>query len=58
MLDIFCACIKFYVPLSPYLCLIFLFYLDFYVLGDNSWMSKNSFIQKNQTSVCLDTHQN
>ena len=33
LLDFFCSGIQFYLLLSPYLCIISLLYLDFYVLG-------------------------
>ena len=33
LLDFFCSSIQFYLLLSPYLCFIFLLYLDTYVLG-------------------------
>ena len=36
LLDFFCAIIQFYLLLSPYLCFIFLLYLDLYVLGDEA----------------------
>ena len=35
----FCSGIQFYLLLSPYLCFIFLLYLDLYVLGDNALIS-------------------
>ena len=31
----------FYVLLSPYFCFFSFLYLDLYVLGDNSWISKD-----------------
>ena len=39
LLDFFCSGIQFYLLLSPYLCFIFLFYLDLYVLGDDALIS-------------------
>ena len=36
LLDFFCSRIQFYLLLSPYLCFIFLLYLDLYVLGDDA----------------------
>ena len=39
LLDFFCSGIQFYLLLSPYLCFISLFYLDFYVLGDDALIS-------------------
>ena len=35
LLDFFCSGIQFYLLLSPYLCFIYLLYLDLYVLGDD-----------------------
>ena len=39
LLDIFCSGTQFYLLLSPYLCFIFLLYLDLYVLGDDALIS-------------------
>ena len=39
LLDFFCSGIQFYLLLSPYLCFIFLLYLDLYVLGDDALIS-------------------
>ena len=39
LLDFFCSSIQFYLLLSPYLCFIFLLYLDLYVLGDDALIS-------------------
>ena len=39
LLDFFCFRIQFYLLLSPYLCFIFLLYLDLYVLGDDAVIS-------------------
>ena len=39
LLDFFCSGIQFYLLSSPYLCFIFLLYLDSYVLGDNVLIS-------------------
>ena len=44
-LDFFCSDIQFYLLLSPHLCSISLLYLDLYVLGDDSLISKASFMQ-------------
>ena len=38
-LDFFCSGNQFYLLLSPYLCFIFFFYLDLYVLGDDALIS-------------------
>ena len=39
LLDFFCSGIQFYLLLSPYLCFIYLLYLDLYVLGDDALIS-------------------
>ena len=39
LLDFFCSGNQFYLLLSPYLCFIFLIYLDLYVLGDDAFIS-------------------
>ena len=39
LLDFFCSGIQLYVLLSPYLCFISFLYFDFYVLGDDAWIS-------------------
>ena len=39
LLDFFCSGIHFYLLSSPYLCFIFLLYLDLYVLGDDALIS-------------------
>ena len=39
LLDLFCSGIQFYLLLSPYLCFIFLLYLDLHVLGDDVLIS-------------------
>ena len=39
LVDFFCSGIQFYLLLSPYLCSIYLFYLDLYVLGDDALIS-------------------
>ena len=38
LLDFFCSGIQFYLLVSPYLCFIYLLYLDLYVLGDDALM--------------------
>ena len=53
LLDFFCSGIQFYLLLSPYLCYIYLLYLDLYVLGDDVLTSIGSFMQ-----LCLDPHLN
>ena len=39
LLDFFCSGIQFYLLLSPYLCFIYLLYLDLYDLGDYALIS-------------------
>ena len=56
LLDFFCSGIQLYLLLSPYLCFISLLYLDLYVLGDDSLISKGSF--KQTKYLCLDPHLN
>ena len=36
LLDFFCSGILLYLLLSPYICFIFLLYLDLYVFGDDA----------------------
>ena len=45
LLDLFCSGIQIYLLLSPYLCLISLFYLDLYFLGDYALISWGSFMR-------------
>ena len=45
LLDFLCSGIQFYLLVSPYLCFIYLFYLDLYVLGDDALISYGSFMQ-------------
>ena len=54
MLNFFCSCIKFYILLSPYLCFISFLYLDSYVLGEDSWTSKGTFMQTKHLCVLID----
>ena len=54
LLDFFCSGIQFYLLLSPYLCFISLLYLDSYVLGDDAWISKGSFMQTKYLCVLID----
>ena len=58
LLDFFCSSIQFYLLLSPYLCFIFLLYLDLYVLGDDALIIKLGVFHANQISMCLDPHLN
>ena len=39
--------------LSPYLCFISFLYLDLYVLGDDEWISKGSFMQTKHLFVSI-----
>ena len=39
LFDFFCSGIQFNLLLSPYLCFIFLLFLDLYVLGDDALIS-------------------
>ena len=55
LLDLFCSGNQFYLLLSPYLCFIYLLYLDLYVLGDDD---KLGVLHTNQISICLDPHLN
>ena len=43
----FAPVIQFNLLLSPYLCFISFLYLDLYVLGDDTLISKGSFMQQN-----------
>ena len=52
-MDFFCSDIQFYVLLSPYLFFYSFLYLDLYVLGDNSWISKGSFVQTKHLCVLI-----
>ena len=45
LLDFLCSGIQFYLLVSPYLCFIYLLYLDLYVLGDDALISYGSFMQ-------------
>ena len=49
----FCSGIQFYLLLSPYLCLISYLYLDLYVLGDDTLISKESFMQTRYLCVLI-----
>ena len=53
LLDFFCSGIQFYLLLSPYLCFIFLLYLDLYVLGDDALISWGSFMQTKHVYVLI-----
>ena len=57
LLDFFCSGIQFYLLLSPYLCCIYLLYLDLHVLGDDALISWGLSCKK-QISMCLDPHLN
>ena len=53
LLDFFCSGIQFNLLLSPYHCFISLFYLDLYVLGDDAFISKGSFMQTKYLCVLI-----
>ena len=53
LLDFFCSRIKFYLLLSAYLCFISLLYLDLYDLGDDTLISKGSFMQTKYLCVLI-----
>ena len=55
LLDFFSSDIQFYLLLSPYLCFISLLYLDFYALGDDTLISKGSFMQTKHLCVLIHT---
>ena len=49
----FCSGVQFYLLLGPYLCFIFLSYLDLYVLGDDALISWESFMQTKYLRVLI-----
>ena len=53
LLDFFCSGIQFNLLLSPYPCFISLLYLDLYVLGDDTLISKGSFMQTKYLCVLI-----
>ena len=53
LLDFFCSDIQFYVLLSPYLCYIYLLYLELNVLGDDALIRKGSFKQTKYLFVLI-----
>ena len=53
LLNFFCSGIQFYLPSSPYLCLISLLYLDLYVLGGDALISYGSFMQTKYLCVMI-----
>ena len=44
---------QFYVLLSPCICFISFLYLDLYILGDDAWISKGSFMQARHLFVLI-----
>ena len=48
-----CSGMQLYVLLSPYLCFISFLYLDLYVLGDDTLISKGSFMRTKHLSVFI-----
>ena len=53
LLDFFCSGIQFYLLLSSYLCFISLLYLDLYIIGDDAFISKGSFMQTKYLCVLI-----
>ena len=53
LLNFFYSDIQFYLLLNPYLCFIYLLYLDLYVLGDDALISKGSFMQTKYLCVLI-----
>ena len=53
LLDLLCSGIQDYLLLSPYLCFIFLLYLDLYDLGDDALISLWSFVQTKYLCVLV-----
>ena len=53
LLDFFCSSIQFNLLLSPYLCFIYLLYLDLYVLGEDALISKGYFMQTKYLCVLI-----
>ena len=53
LLDFFCSGSQFHLLLMPYLCFIFLLYLDLYVLGDDALISKGSCMQTKYLCVLI-----
>ena len=53
LLDIFYSGIQLYILLSPYLCLISFLYLDLYLLGDDTSISKGSFMRTKHLFVLI-----
>ena len=53
LLDLFYSGIQFCLLLSPYLCFIFLLYLDLYVLGDDALINEGSFMQTKYLCVLI-----
>ena len=52
-LDFHCSGSQFYLLLSPYFCFISLLYLDLYILGDDTLISKGSFMQTKYLCVLI-----
>ena len=53
LLDIFYSGIQLYILLSHYLCLISFLYLDLYLLGDDTSISKGSFMRTKHLFVLI-----
>ena len=56
LLKFFCSDIQFYLLLSPYICFIYLLFLDLYVLGHDALIVRG--LSCKQISMCLDPHLN
>ena len=50
----FCSGIQLYILFNPYLYFISFLYLDLYVLGDDSWISKGSLMRT--IHLCIFIH--
>ena len=53
LLDFFCSGIQFYLLVRPYRCFISFLYLDLYVLGDDAFISRGSFMQTKYLCVLI-----
>ena len=54
LFDFFYSCVQLYIRLNTYVCFISFFYVDLYLLGDDTSIS---IFHANQSSICLDPHQ-
>ena len=53
VLDIFCSSTQVYILFSTYICLISFLYLDLYVLGDETSISKGYFMRTKHLRVLI-----